>query len=106
VWHALVGFAAVRKDTVFVTSPSYTYSIDLTTSGWTHLVIGAAFMITGLLVRPRRTLVRVAGIVLTCASLLANFLFIPRHPLWSVTIIAVDLAIMWTLGVYPEKQKR
>jgi hypothetical protein len=30
VWHVLIGFAAVQKDTVFVTSPGYTYAVDLT----------------------------------------------------------------------------
>jgi hypothetical protein len=66
VWHVLIGFAAVQKDTVFVTSPGYTYAVDLTTSGWIHIFLGVAFGATGLALRRERPRVRALGIVLAC----------------------------------------
>jgi hypothetical protein len=27
-----------------------------------------------------------------------SFLFIPYQPIWSLTIIAIDVAIIWSLG--------
>jgi hypothetical protein len=36
-------------------------------------------------------------------SLIANFLFIPRHPTWSILIILLSLLVMWILGTVDEK---
>jgi hypothetical protein len=33
-------------------------------------------------------------------SALANFLFLPHYPLWSILVIALDVMIIWALLVY------
>jgi hypothetical protein len=33
-------------------------------------------------------------------SAIANFAFIPYSPLWSLTIIAVDVFVIWALTVH------
>jgi hypothetical protein len=33
-------------------------------------------------------------------SLIANFVFIPHYPVWSILIIALDIAIIWALCTY------
>ena len=38
-------------------------------------------------------------------SLIVNFLFIPRHPVWSILIILLNLLIMCTLGMVDEKAR-
>jgi hypothetical protein len=43
---------------------------------------------------------RTVGIVLACLSLIANFLFIPHYPIWSLIIIALDIAVIWALATY------
>jgi hypothetical protein len=35
-------------------------------------------------------------------SLIANFMFLPHYPLWTMPIIALDVAITWALAVYLE----
>ena len=43
---------------------------------------------------------RVVGILLAGVSMIANFLFIPHYPIWSLTIIALDVAVIWALATY------
>jgi len=43
---------------------------------------------------------RVVGIVVASVSLIANFMFIPYYPLWSLLIIALDVAVIWALATY------
>ena len=43
---------------------------------------------------------RTVGIVLAALSLIANFVFIPYHPAWSIVIMAMDVAAIWALRVY------
>jgi uncharacterized protein (DUF983 family) len=45
---------------------------------------------------------RVVGIVVASVSLIANFMFIPQYPLWSLLIIALDVAVIWALATYLE----
>ena len=33
-------------------------------------------------------------------NLIANFAFIPYYPFWSLSIIALDVAVIWGLAVY------
>jgi hypothetical protein len=42
----------------------------------------------------------VVGIILAVLSAIANFLFIPYYPVWSLLIIAVDVFIIWALAVH------
>jgi hypothetical protein len=32
--------------------------------------------------------------------MIANFLFLPYYPLWSLMIIALDVAVIWALATY------
>jgi hypothetical protein len=43
---------------------------------------------------------RVVGIVMACLSMIANFLFLPHYPLWSILIIVLDAGIIWALASY------
>jgi hypothetical protein len=47
-----------------------------------------------------QTWARTVGIVLACVSLIANFLFLPHYPLWSLIIIGLDVAVIWALATY------
>ena len=47
-----------------------------------------------------RTWARAVGITLTVLSAIANFLFIPYYPFWSMLIIAVDVFVIWALAAH------
>ena len=100
VWHALSGIAALFRDQVYVTTPGYTFELDLTAWGWTHLLLGALVAGAGAGVLQGRTWGRVVGVGLAILSMFVNFLFLPHHPVWSILIIALDVAIIWALVSY------
>jgi hypothetical protein len=99
-WQALAGIAALARDKVYVTTPEYIYSLDLTGWGWIHLLLGILVVGAGVAVFMGQMWARVVGIVLAGLSLIANFLFIPHYPIWSLTIIALDVAVIWALATY------
>ncbi|SFN20388.1 hypothetical protein SAMN05216207_101027 [Pseudonocardia ammonioxydans] len=100
VWHLLAGLAALFRDTVYVATPEYVYSFDLTAWGWVHLLMGVLLLLAGFGVARGQTWARGVGIVLAGLSLIANFLFIPHYPIWSLLIIALDVAVIWALATY------
>jgi hypothetical protein len=99
-WQALAGIAALVHDNVYVTTPQYIYSLDLTGWGWIHLLLGILVVCAGVAVFVGQMWARVIGILLAGLSLIANFLFIPHYPIWSLTIIALDVAVIWALATY------
>jgi hypothetical protein len=97
-WQVLVGIAALVEDEFFIVTPNYTYDIDTTAWGWTHLGVGVLLAVTGLFLLTGAAWARVAGIVLAALSAIANFLFLPYYPLWSLVIIALDVWVIWALA--------
>jgi hypothetical protein len=41
-----------------------------------------------------------AGIILAVLSAIANFLFIPYYPFWALTVIALDVFVVWALAAH------
>jgi hypothetical protein len=92
----LLGASGIAGDTLFASS-RYAYRFDLTAWGWLHLLIGVALVVAGLGVVAGKTWGRGAGITVAAISLITQFMFIPYYPAWSITVMALDLLIVWSL---------
>lgn len=98
------GLAAVMKGSFFVTPQDYFIVTSVSTWGWIHMGIGMLVMITGLAVLSGAGWARVVGIILACASIVSNFLYIPYYPLWSIVVIAIGLWVIHSLAVYKPRE--
>ena len=94
------GIAAVAEDEVFVAGLNYIYKFDLTTWGWIHLVLGALVAIVGLALFTGAGWARVSAIIVAAISILANFLWLPYYPAWSLLIIALDVVVIWAVSTW------
>ncbi|RTL70468.1 MAG: hypothetical protein EKK42_03010 [Pseudonocardiaceae bacterium] len=97
ICEVLAGIAALVRDQVYVVTPNYVYSFDVTTWGWVHLIVGAAMALTGLGVVQGQSWARIVGIVLAGLSAIANFMFLPHYPVWSIVLIALDVVVIAAL---------
>ena len=93
----LQGIAAIANDTVYVRGLSYTYELDVTGWGWIHLVLGLIGLGTGIGILMGQTWGRILGIFIAGISTVANFMFMPYYPFWSLAVIALDVLIIWAL---------
>ena len=93
----LQGLSAALKDDVFVRSPDYVYSIDLTGWGWIHMILGAIAVGVGLAILYGQTWARVAGIVIAVLAAIGNFAFLPYYPFWAMILIAINILVIWAL---------
>jgi hypothetical protein len=100
MFQVLVGLVAIFENEIYVQTRNYLFKFDVTTWGWIHLVVGILVGLAGLGLLRGRTWARVAGVILAVLSAIANFLFIPYYPVWSLLIIAVDVFIIWALTVH------
>lgn len=103
-FQTIAGIAAIFEDEFFVVGPNYVYDIDVTAWGWIHLILGVILFAAGAGVLSGATWARVVGITLASLSAFANFFFIPYYPVWSIVIIALDVAVIWALSVYGRRE--
>jgi hypothetical protein len=97
-FHALAGLTAILKDQFFVAAPNYLISVDVTTWGWIHLIGGVVVAVAGFFVFSGALWARAIGIGLAVLSVIANFLFIPYYPFWSLLMIALGIFVIWALA--------
>ncbi|RZL75464.1 MAG: hypothetical protein EOP32_31400 [Rhodococcus sp. (in: high G+C Gram-positive bacteria)] len=94
------GIAAVAENEVFVVGVQYTFKFDLTVWGWIHIVLGVLVAVVGLALFTGAGWARVSAIVVAALSILANFLWLPYYPWWSVLIIALDVVVIWAVSTW------
>ena len=90
--------AVINGNQFFVTTPNYVFQLNLTTWGWIHLVLGAVIAVAGLFIFTGNIVARSVGMLLAGLQALANFVWLPYSPLWSIIIIAIDVFIIWSLA--------
>ncbi|WP_372511146.1 DUF7144 family membrane protein [Streptomyces cylindrosporus] len=102
----LQGIAAIADDDVYARIGTYVYELNLTGWGWIHVILGALVAATGYGVLKGAAWARFAGILLASLSLIAQFLFLPYAPVWSVIMMAIDVFVIWALAAQQEATGR
>ncbi|MGW1466486.1 DUF7144 family membrane protein [Streptomyces sp. NPDC002308] len=97
------GIAAIAKDDVFVTTRNYIFQWDLTGWGWIHLILGIVIVLAGCALFTGALWARFIGVVLAGLGAVANFLWLPYYPFWSIILIAINIFVIWALCARTER---
>jgi len=100
VFQAIAGLVAIFENEFYVATRNYLFQFDATTWGWIHLVVGLIVALAGWGLLSGRTWARVVGITVAVLSAIANFLFIPYYPFWALTVITLDIFVIWALAAH------
>ncbi|ABG95552.1 MULTISPECIES: hypothetical protein [Rhodococcus] len=100
ILHVLSGISALMQDDLVVAGPEYIYQFDTTAWGWIHLVLGVIVAAVGVMLFTGATWARVGAMVICALSLLANFLWLPHYPWWSVVMIVLDVFVIWAVATW------
>ena len=100
LFQAVTGLVALFRNEVYVVGVDHVFSLDVTSWGWIHLIVGILVGVAGAAVLTGQLWGRLVGIGLALLSMIANFLFIPYYPIWSLLIIALDVFVIWALCSY------
>jgi hypothetical protein len=105
-FHAIAGFVALFDDGYYVARPSgLVLSVDYTSWGWIHLLLGVLVFLAGLALLAGQTWARVLGVALAALSAFANMAFIAAYPLWSIIIITLDVIVIYAIVVHGREVK-
>ena len=91
------GLGAIVQDDFYVIGSEYAYSFDVTAWGWIHLILGVVMVAAGYALFRRQVWGGVVAVVLASLSALANFLFLPYAPFWSLVVIALNVFVIWSI---------
>jgi hypothetical protein len=100
----LEGVVAVADDDFYFRTENYTFAIDVTTWGWMHIIAGIVVALVGVGVIGGNLLSRIMGILVVGFVMVGNFMFLPYYPLWSILLIAFNVAVVWGLATAPAKE--
>ncbi len=92
------GASAVANDDLYSQGSDYLYQFDMTAWGWVHLVLGAIGVLVAVGILMRKSWAFVSGMLVAGLSMLTNFAFIPHYPFWAITLIALDVLVVWALS--------
>jgi hypothetical protein len=93
------GIAAISRSSFFTNNARYVFS-DLRTWGWIVLALGALQLLVGFGIWAGNQLARWTGIVVVSLNAIAQLLFIPAYPFWSLSIFALDVLVLYGLAAY------
>jgi hypothetical protein len=80
--------------------------IDLTTWGWVHLVVGIAVFLAGVGLLSGNVLARAVAVLLASVGIIVNFLYIPAYPVWALTVIALNVFVIYALTAHGGELRR
>ena len=100
IFQAIAGLVAIFENEFYAATRNYIFQFDATTWGWIHLVVGLVVAFGGWGLLSGRTWARALAITLAVLSAIANFLFIPYYPFWSLLIITLDVVVIWAIAAH------
>ena len=91
--------AAVNDDWVVFTNQADVY-LDLSEWGWAHIILGTVVLLSGIFLLSGNILARTVAVIVASVNLLVNFFFIPVYPLWALTVIVLDVLVIWAVTAH------
>ncbi len=77
---------------------------DLRAWGWITLILGVLQLLAAGGILAGNQLARWFAVALVGLNAIGQMFFIPAYPFWSLTIIAVDVVVLWGLCVYGSRE--
>jgi hypothetical protein len=97
LWMVAIAIVALSHSAVITTAPAYIFRFNPIGWGWLELGLGVLLFASGMCVFLGMAWARYVGAFFAVLSAVANFVFIPYQPAWSIIMIALDAAIIWAL---------
>lgn len=98
------GIAAIDNANFFVNDQKFVIS-NLNTWGWIHAGLGVVLCATAIGVFARNAFAVWVAIVFVTLNAVAQMLFIPASPWWSISVFAIDMLALYGLIVHGFKER-
>jgi hypothetical protein len=97
------GIAAVAGSGFFVAGADYILITSLNTWGWVAIGFGALEFLAALSIWRGGGFGRWFGIFAASLALVGALMWMPAYPFWSLTLVAIDMLVIYGLAAYGGK---
>ena len=97
------GIAAVAGSGFFVAGADYILITSLSTWGWVAIGFGALEFLAALSIWRGGGFGRWFGIFAASLALVGALMWMPAYPFWSLTLVAIDMLVIYGLAAYGGK---
>ena len=104
--NALYGLVALLNDEWVVWTNRGSLYLDISDWGWVHLIVGLVVLVSGVGVFSGNVLARTVGVIGATVSLITNFFFIPAYPLWALTVVTINVLVIWALTAHGKEMRQ
>lgn len=94
------GIIAISRSSFFTATGAHYVISNLNAWGWFQLIIGILAVLAAYSVIRGGAFGRWSGIILAGIQLLVQIGWIPITPFWALTIIVLDMLVIYALAVY------
>lgn len=102
----IAGLVALFDDGYYlVVSDKLLVSVNYTTWGWVHLIVGLAALAAGFGLFTGAMWARILGVVVALVSAIVNLGFINAFPVWALTMITFDVIVIYAIMVHGGEMK-
>jgi hypothetical protein len=99
VFGVIEGLYALLVPTYYVSASGVVVAFGLGTWAWIHLLVGVLVALVGAgILSGDQPWARVTGMVIVGIHALVSLVWLPAAPLWSILVIALDVAILAALA--------
>lgn len=105
IFQTIAGLTALLNNEFYVVTQHSVVAFNITTWGWIHLILGIVLICAGTALFSGRTWARVVGVIMALISFIAQFAFVSTYPIWSIIVMALDLAVIYALTVHGSEAK-
>lgn len=95
VFQAIQGLVALINDNFYVLGSEYIFKFDVTTWGWIHLILGTVAAFAGFALFQGAVWARAVAVLMASVGIIANFMWMPYYPIWSLTVITFNAFVIW-----------
>src|ERR671911_72786 len=79
--------------------------LDVSEWGWVHIILGGIVLLSGIGLFSGNIIARAVAVIVASISLLVNFFFIPVYPLWALTVIVIDVLVIWAVTAHGREMR-
>ena len=91
---------ADQFENAFGASSELPVTNNVKTWGWVVLILGAVLILSGFLIFVGNMFGRVIGVLAASVNAIVQLAFLPHYPLWSFTMILIDILVIWGIVVH------
>lgn len=92
-----VGIIALIHGIFFNSVANYPFYYSTRSRGITFIILGAVAIAVGLALLVHLSMARHVATFVAVLTAIAMFMFLPFYPFWSVTLLALNVLIIWEL---------